>query len=92
MQTSLDNHSLGSCLRQLDICLSDAGANAILQAELTIDAYAGHESDLNARTGHLHVLQSELEKKWTGLTGNRADFSYTVLEFIDNRMRELRET
>jgi hypothetical protein len=69
MQTNQNFPPLRDCLRQLDILISDAGSNAVFLAERDIDAFAAHEPNLSARAGHLHVLQTELEKKWNGLEG-----------------------
>jgi hypothetical protein len=91
MQTNLDYPPLATCLRQLDIALADSGSNAIVQAERDIDAFASHDSDLHRRAGHLHILRDELDRKWKGLEGERADFAFLVFEFIDKRMRELEQ-
>lgn len=91
MQTNQNYPPLATCLRQLDIAIADSGGNAIFQAERDIDAFAAHDSDINRKAGHLHILQTELENKWKGLEGKRADFAYVVFEFIDKRMRELRQ-
>jgi hypothetical protein len=88
MQTNRDFPALSDCLRKLGILVQDSGPNAIALAEREIDAFALREPDLNVRTGHLHILEQELDKDWKDLDGAKGDFAYTIFEFISKRISE----
>ncbi|HXW26089.1 MAG TPA: hypothetical protein VEK73_15200 [Xanthobacteraceae bacterium] len=90
---------LEKCLQTLRPLIQAGDTNGLVLAERAIDEFvAAHKGYPEAyegqrQTGGLNVLQQQLTDIWKTLpTGQSLDFANTVSEYVDRKLRELRES
>ena len=88
--TNQDYPPLATCLRTLEILVRDGDPNKIGLAEKAIDEFLNHDADLNRRTGHLNILNQELEHVWKGADGKSLEFVNLLTDYIAKKFQELR--
>jgi hypothetical protein len=85
-----DFRPLGDCLKTLEVLIKSGNPNGVALAENAIDEFLEREDDKNRRTGHLHILEQELDKIWKGTSGRSRDFLNIISDYTARKMRELK--
>jgi hypothetical protein len=78
-----------SVLRSLIAQASDP--NSIVLAETTVDAYLAVFHTPASKTGAIAILQQTMTDDWRGSSGARLDFINLIFDYLDRKMRDLRE-
>jgi hypothetical protein len=86
---TLESSPLNRCMQTLGVLIKEGDVNGIALAERAINEFLQRQPNLDQRTGHLHILEQEIDRVWKVSRGASLDFVNLIGDYLRAKHREL---